>query len=711
VTLPAALDLIPLQVREKAPRDARWTARAYTREEVEHWRSAGGNVGARLGDQDLVLDYDPRRDIIGDSLERLLRDVGIDPATCPTTVTPSGGRHLFLRKPAGLRVRGKDLPDYEGVEVKSVGRQVVAPPSTHPLHLQGPPYRRDESRPDYSDAPEATPKLLEIVCRPPRVARERIGDPDLSAAWLARILDAIPVEKFSGNDAWEPLMMGCVAACGADPECQEVFVSWSLSDPSYAGDEDEIRARWDSVDPEGERGPGTFWKLVTDAAGGREHLPGPPPSDILAAFGMMPVPVEALAPGAEAPATPSEAPTLLILERTQSGRPMPTNRNAISALAWLDLGFAWNDRAGVVHIQGDISALEEKFPGFSRVLGKGSGLALRAWLIAHCQLDLGLDKVYEAAETLARRRPFDPVKLYLDGLLWDGTPRIDGWLHRYAGAPDTDYVRGVGRHLLVSAVARALVPGVKVDEVVVLEGAQGIGKSTLVRILGGDYTVEDIPARSLGDRDVVESIRNAWVVELGELDALNRAEVSSVKMFLSKQVDRARLAYERLAEDYPRRCVFVGTTNEGEYLQDMTGNRRFLPVRIGRVAIEDLRADRDQLYAEAVGAWREAEASGQGARFPEALLAAAAVEQEARTVGDPWEERLDAFAASNPEQVAFGSAEMLFALGVTPANQTPALGRRLSRVLAKMGWTQAKVGDAARGADKRVRGYRRPSGA
>jgi predicted P-loop ATPase len=172
-----------------------------------------------------------------------------------------------------------------------------------------------------------------------------------------------------------------------------------------------------------------------------------------------------------------------------------------------------------------------------------------------------------------------------------GTPRIGTWLIDYCGVESHEvsanaYVRAVGEKFLISAIARVMDPGCKVDHVLILEGPQGIGKSTLGRILAGDDWFSDQLA-DMGSKDASMQLRGVWIVELSELDALNRAEMARAKAFLSQQRERFRLPYGKRIIDAPRQCVFIGTTNSDTWMKDETGGRRFCPCGAMRLILLD----------------------------------------------------------------------------------------------------------------------------
>lgn len=239
-----------------------------------------------------------------------------------------------------------------------------------------------------------------------------------------------------------------------------------------------------------------------------------------------------------------------------------------------------------------------------------------------------------AIDRVCRENAYNPVVDYLNSLKWDGTPRLERWMQKLLGAPDTPFVRLVGPKLLISAVARALKPGCKVDTVLVLEGEQGLKKSSAIAALfGEDHTAESV---SLFDQHnkMVMQMMGAWVVELAEFVAIARKEQGGVKGLISMRSDRVVLPYAKLASTHPRRCVFVATINPDDigYLTDNTGNRRYWPVTVTEIDMEGIALRRDQLWAEAMELYRN------GARWwlegDENNLAAG--EQGERQEDDAW---------------------------------------------------------------------------
>lgn len=233
--------------------------------------------------------------------------------------------------------------------------------------------------------------------------------------------------------------------------------------------------------------------------------------------------------------------------------------------------------------------------------------AIESWLQASdLRFKLHASVVQAAVFHVARRNSFDPVRDYLFGVRWDGVVRLPTWLETYcrariaddSGMDITRYVRDVGTKWFVAAAARGLSPGCKVDNVLVLEGEQGIGKSRLLNVLGGEWFTDS--HLNLTDKDTKLLAAQSWIMELAELSAMRKTESESQKAFFSQREDRFRPPYGRVIEAFLRRCVFVGTTNDDEYLLDVTGNRRIWPIYCEVIDIDAVARDRDQLWAEAV---------------------------------------------------------------------------------------------------------------
>ncbi len=211
---------------------------------------------------------------------------------------------------------------------------------------------------------------------------------------------------------------------------------------------------------------------------------------------------------------------------------------------------------------------------------------------------------------VSSERLYHPVKEYLGKLTWDGTKRLDTLLVDYLGAEDTAYVRAVTRKTLVAAVARIYEPGIKFDSILVLNGPQGIGKSTLFARLGKEWYSDSLSISDMKDKTAAEKLQGYWILELGELVGIKKMDVETVKSFISRTDDKYRQAYGVNVESHPRSCIIVGSTNsDGGFLRDITGNRRFWPVQVtgcGKYHPWEL-TDVDQIWAEAIERYNSGE--------------------------------------------------------------------------------------------------------
>src|SRR6516225_7305783 len=208
---------------------------------------------------------------------------------------------------------------------------------------------------------------------------------------------------------------------------------------------------------------------------------------------------------------------------------------------------------------------------------------------------------------VVRDNLFHPVRDYLDKLKWDGVPRLDKWLTSYLGVVEIEnYTAMSGRWWMISAVARIYQPGCIAKYVLIIEGPQDLGKSTALRILGGEWFTDDI--ETLGSKDSQLQIGNAWIIELPELASTRRAEIGAVKAFISRPVDKFRPPYGEHLIEQPRQCALAGTVNpEGKYLLDETGAVRYWPQKAAKIDLVALERDRDQLWAEAVYRYKAVE--------------------------------------------------------------------------------------------------------
>lgn len=282
-------------------------------------------------------------------------------------------------------------------------------------------------------------------------------------------------------------------------------------------------------------------------------------------------------------------------------------------------------------------------------------------------------------DSVARENGFHPVRDYLTGLRWDGQPRLDLWVPAILGAEDTPYHRAIGARWMISAVARIMEAGCKADCAIILEGEQGILKSTALGVLGGAWFTDEIA--EFGNKDASMQVSGAWIIEIAELDAMSKAEVHKVKAFMSRRIDRFRMPYAARVDEFPRQCVFAGTVNMNDYLRDETGGRRFWPIACGEIDIEQLREMRDQLWAEAAHRFNDGE--NWWIDTPE-LLAASKEEQAGRYSADAWQILIDDWLIGHGETTVTELLRDCLQLAKDRWGQTEQ--NRVSRCLKALGW-------------------------
>jgi predicted P-loop ATPase len=370
----------------------------------------------------------------------------------------------------------------------------------------------------------------------------------------------------------------------------------------------------------------------------------------------------------------------------ENGKPLPNVANALTALR-RDPGirdaFAYDEMQRSTMLMHDIG--QPLAPFVLRAIVDEDVTCLTEYLQRAGLKRIAKEVVRDALSQRARELSFHPVRDWLDGLEWDRRNRVNVWMTTKLGADLNAYTQAIGQMFLVSLVARIYEPGCKVDYMPVLEGPQGAMKSSACNVLGGEYYSDSLPDIWDG-KDVSQHLRGKWLIEVGEMHATNRAETTQLKAFITRQIERYRPPYGRFEVTEPRQCIFVGTTNKSAYLKDETGGRRFWPVKIGKIDIDGLSADRDQLFAEAVQLYRNGAQWWPDRGFEQQHIAP---EQEARFEGDAWEEPIQSYLnKSEKVTVSQVAKEALFfeAPRIGTADQ-----RRISAILERLGWKRQPV--------------------
>lgn len=335
-------------------------------------------------------------------------------------------------------------------------------------------------------------------------------------------------------------------------------------------------------------------------------------------------------------------------------------------------------------------------------------MRLSAWLTASFKLkELSNRAVDGAVSLLALADQQHPVHAYLRGLKWDGVQRLDTWTRDYAGVDDTTIARAFASKSLISMCARIMVPGSKVDTVPILEGPQGLKKSTLIKALmhDGDWFTDSLDG-NLGDKDAAIGLRGKWAVEVPEMAAAERTGAKTAKAFFSRSTDHYRSPFGIKAQDHPRSCVFWGSVNpegDGSYLTDTTGARRYWPVLMTRIDVADLEAARDQIWAEAFHRYNAREQWW----LPPELEVLAKVEQADRTEGNTWDVYVHKFITMGPVPGDRGVGWIARKEPMTQVTTAEIFETFTSRILGKKdraestsictalktaGWTQVNLG-------------------
>ncbi|MBJ2153784.1 virulence-associated E family protein [Paracoccus sp. IB05] len=387
-------------------------------------------------------------------------------------------------------------------------------------------------------------------------------------------------------------------------------------------------------------------------------------------------------------------------DQMKDGRPRASFRNAILCLLRLGVEILYDLFRLRISVSG--VAVQE----FAGDMNDDALAYLRKRATDAFGFDPGKVNIGDAAHTIALDNAYHPVQNYLGGLKWDGKPRLERLLTDYFGAEDTALNRAFAKAVFVAAVRRVRKPGTKFDTMLVLEGPQGSGKSSALRILAGVENFSDQNIIGLDQKVQGELLMGVWLYEVAELSGLKHTDTNDLKSFLSRDTDRFRAAYARFTTSHPRQCVFIGTTNDDTYLKDVTGNRRFWPVLTGEIDLKALERDRDQIWAEA----SELEKSDYSLTLPETLWKDAAEAQAKRMPRDPWLDQLEVIqelSVVNGE--ARVSTSTLFGpgnLNIAPGQRQDFHNKRLARVMGELGWSGP---DTLRINGKAHRGYSRPA--
>ena len=368
----------------------------------------------------------------------------------------------------------------------------------------------------------------------------------------------------------------------------------------------------------------------------------------------------------------------------KSNTPTKTLNNCVNYLITLpqiENAFRYNCFSGMIELDGSAPWYKERGSKGPNLTDEDTVL-LKYFLTKTVRIEFSQQTVLEAIIVAGHKRHYHPIRNYLNSLVWDGKPRIDTWMIDYGKAVDTVYTRAIARKTLCAAVKRVMEPGCKWDHVLIIEGSQGIGKSTACRILGRNWAGDmNLDPHS---KDAVAMMLNKWIIELSEMTALRWADANALKSFITREKDTVRLSYERHAKDFPRQSILIGTVNPEHvgYLKDITGNRRYWIVRFnGAVDLRGLEDSADQLWAEARAMYATEKLFLTGEA--ETLQG---LEAQARMPEEPMRLHVNRWIKENPDVDEVTPDRIMEYMGIPMKAMTRADQSRVAQALTELGW-------------------------
>jgi hypothetical protein len=590
-------------------------------------RHPAANIGIATGASGLcVIDVDGDDGAL--SLADLESQHGALPAAA-TVLTGGGGSHVYFRRPDASDVPSSAGRVADNIDVRCDGGYVVAPPSVH-----------------------ASGRLYHWECGSP-------DDPGTLPDWLARRVISSRRARLdhTPTGSWDDGLVG------------RAFRHAGLVLRSV----DDTRAA--VTCPFGDHAPGADTSTVVFAPTAEcpdgvwhcshAHCDGRTQADVLrqlpegavrrARTEVAPTPACEVADATSAEDDGPNWTASLVWRSTRRGQVLDAVPG--NAILYLSRHHEWAGRLRYDTYLGRArwAAQPPDLPGMARpaageLLSDAHYAYIHHWFasrpIAQERVNFAGGQLRDAVDAAAMAHSHSSLADWLDTLAWDGTARIHRWLIDYLAANDDPVSRAVGRMWLISAIARAYDPGCQADHVLVLEGGQGVGKSTAAAVLAGEHYLSTMGSISDETR-AASALRGRWIVEIGELDAIRGARATQVKDFLTRRTDTFRPAYAHHEQTFRRQCVFIATTNDSQYLQDPTGARRFWPVYVAGLQRDALVRDRDQLWAEAIHLYR----AGEYWWPQESIIEMLTEHQTYRREVDPWEPLIQSLVDSRARRV------------------------------------------------------------
>lgn len=667
----AGFTLFPLNGKVP-PAGCRWRQAKFS-----PFPSFKNNFGVQLAPEDLVIDVDPRNFKEGvNSFEELKKRIGGLPNTF-TVKTGSGGFHVYYKKAADAKIK-QGIRDLPGIDFLSVAHYVVGGGCTHPVTGLGYGFHNKTPQ-DIAQAPTALLEALKRSENPISTgSADYVTDEQTRKRFIDYLRKAPAAVEGQAGDRTTFSVAAVAHDLGLHPD-----VAFELMCIEY---NPRCEPPWDPQD---------LKKKVYNAYQYTESALGNKAGSV-----------------AEFPEVTEIDPKDKRWDRTDKGL-LKTNHNNMVKVLTAGMG-PLGGLLGYNEFVNDIVFIK---PAPWHKKGERGGLwtdeeALKCkyWLSHTFKFEPPTVVIHEAAIVAAQWHCFHPVRQYLEGLVWDGHKRAHEWLIKYLEAEDNDYVRAVGLKTLVAGVMRIYEPGCKFDYLMVIEGRQGSGKSRTLAALAAPWFSDQ--QMDIGNKDAIETMRGKWIIELPEMETHYRSETQAMKAFLSRSTDRVRPAYARVAKDFPRQCIFIGTVNpEADddigYLKDTTGNRRYWPVKTGTINLAAICQIRDQLWAEAVHLYKN--------KIPiyledEAIIKRALAEQKERLGRDAWHNQVAHWLEHNEqastEIVLTGQRIFTDCLGGKLSLYGGREQRRISNIMQELGWTKGVHWNPSSGLSER--GYKRP---
>jgi predicted P-loop ATPase len=603
--------------------------------------SLQGNYGVLMGQDNLVIDVDVKKGKPGiDSVKKLTQDAGLPPEWELETFiveTGTGGYHIYLKKPADFIIK-KNVKAYPGIDFLSGNAFVVGAESIHPETLSA--YKAFCRSPKTICLAPAT--LLELIKAPAKVIdlaepsqEDVIDDDPINIERFIETLAQMPVAQEGGrsHSAYICACRGREFGLSVDVCVQTMLSHYNGQKCTPALDTTELT------------------QVVINAYNYGKNKPGS--KNVKNIFG-----------------------TAIVGEQidwgkvrwdlTDDGKPRATLNNCVNHIATTSLiseTFRFNLFTQCIEIS-------SKAPWYPERGSKGSNIEdddetqLRYHLAKDYHIEYKESTVWDATTIVAKKRQYHPVQNYLNSLVWDGVPRIDTWIHDYLKVEDNVYTRAIAPKTLCAAVKRVFEPGCKFDFVLILEGGQGAGKSTVVSVLGRLWAskMELDPH----NKDSVLKMFGKWIIELSEFSPNKFSDINALRAFFSNETDNIRLPYGRFAKDFPRQSIFIGTINRDTagYLTDRTGNRRYWIATtpcteanpIDLIALEQVA---DQLWAEAMTCYKQEVIflTGEAAQIQQDIA-------QSRMPEEPYRVAVEQWSRDNKEKDECRASDILDYLGI-----------------------------------------------